>query len=194
MAVVVLDAGHGSQINGASALGLREEDIVLSVAWKVARILDKTSRHIVALTRPFRRNLTTGSVARDLRLRAELANKIKADRFVSIHCNVFNDPSVGGFEVWYHDGSEKGKAFAERVCKALAFALPNMRNRGVKNDKEQTKSGYQVLRQTSMPAILVELGFLSCPADAEILKVHKGQWEIAKALASAITAELNALS
>lgn len=145
--LVVVDAGHGGKDQGTSSGDVLEKDINLSVAFLVAEKLEERGADVL-LTR-------SEDVKIDLEERAVIANEADADLFVSIHCNYCeDDASVKGLECYYRDGSEGGQALAEQVVASVEEA-GQVACRGTRT------ADFRVLRKTDMPAILVELGYLS---------------------------------
>lgn len=112
--------------------------------------------------------------------RCRIANDVGADLFVSIHCNSYTeDTSVRGFEGYYHNGT-KGQRLAEYILEA-AGAL------GVKTHNVKDEN-FQVIRDTTMPAALMEIGFLSNPAERVMLQSEEYQNTIAQAIADGVMA------
>jgi len=144
--LIVLDAGHGGVDQGTCAGDVLEKDINLSVVKKLAEKLKKRGAAVI-LTRD-------EDVKIDLEDRAKLANKEKADIFVSIHCNYYEkDVGIRGLECYYREGSADSEELAERILEE--FRKEAVENRGIKS------ANYRVLRKTDMPAVLVELGYMS---------------------------------
>lgn len=181
--VIVLDPGHGGNDPGAvePALGLYESEINLSVARRLQRLfMDAGARAI--MTRGDAETVEEGGDG-ELRLpylglesRAALANRSEADVFVSLHTNSFYDNRRAGPEVFYYPGSERGAALAAAIKGELSDV-----------DKESEVCGcravpYYVLRRTSMPAVTVELGYLSNPEEAVRLLDPAYQEELSSAV------------
>jgi len=162
--IVCIDPGHGGPDPGAvSPEGIQEKKITLTVAKRVAEYLRRAEIQVV-LTRDTDKELVAGNDdSAELRARAEVANNAKADYFVSIHCNAASTPDAEGFEVYCYPGSIKGAMLATKIADAYALAS------GLKRRKVDT-ANFQVLRDTVMPATLIELGFLTNKADCALLK------------------------
>jgi N-acetylmuramoyl-L-alanine amidase len=169
--LVVLDPGHGGRDPGAiGPTGLREKDVNLKIALYASQWL-RNSNVDVLMTR-------TEDVDVSLADRCAIANRAGADCFVSVHCNAFQDPNVRGTEVYYYYGSQRGRRLAESLLKevvALGF-----RNRGVK------EAGFYVLKNTAMPAALVEVAFISNPNEEAWLANPTNQEITGKAIAKGI--------
>ena len=168
---VVLDAGHGGVQSGCAFDGVLEKDITLAVTLLAAEKL-RAEGVTVILTRE---DDTDVSLDR----RCQIANDASADLFVSFHCNSYEDSSVSGFEGYYHNGT-KGQRLAEYIL-AAAGAL-GIKTRHVKD------ANYQVIRDTTMPAALMEIGFLSNPAERAKLQSEDYQTTIAQAIADGVLA------
>lgn len=148
---------------GACSNGLREADIVFRVGAAMRRCL-LVRGHSVQLEQ------------RELQAVVAAANDWRADRFVSIHCNSFRLPSANGTETYFYTGSPIGRALAIQINGALSMYFYS---RGVKSNHS-----FYVLKNTTMPAVLVELGFISNPDDAIIL--DRCAEELGAVLASAL--------
>lgn len=148
---VVIDAGHGGTDPGsASASGRQEKEFTLALVLKIAKILEDEPSISVHLARQ-------DDTFVERTDRAKLANDLKADLFISIHGNSFTENrSVSGTETHYtrEDSKPLADVLHRRIIAATAFKDRNVR-----------KSNYQVTRETSMPAVLCEIGFLSNPQE-----------------------------
>ena len=162
--IVCIDPGHGGPDPGAvSPSGIQEKKVTLTVAKRVAEYLQRAGVKVV-LTRDTDKELVAGNDdAAELRARAQVANNAKADFFLSIHCNAATSPEAEGFEVFCYPGSIVGAVLANRVAHSygIASGLPCRRVEG---------ANFQVLRDTAMPAALIELGFLTNKADCAFLR------------------------
>ncbi|MGN0164656.1 MAG: N-acetylmuramoyl-L-alanine amidase [Lachnospiraceae bacterium] len=144
---VALDAGHGGKDLGTSGYGYDEKDINLQVVMKIKAKLELKGIKVI-LTRSDDRFL-------ELEERAEIANEEKADLFVSIHCNyIENNESIYGLECYYHPSSPEGEDFASIILDNVS----ENHSIYVRNSKPED---FSVLRNTKMPAVLVELGYMS---------------------------------
>ncbi len=178
--IVCIDPGHGGPDPGAvSADGIQEKKVNLSVAKRVAEYLRRAGVKVV-LTRDKDMELVAGNDdAAELRARAQVANNAKADFFLSIHCNAASTPDAEGFEVYHYPGSVKGAMLATKIADAYVIAS------GLKRRKVAS-ANFQVLRDTAMPAALIELGFLTNKADCALLKEPAFQDKIALGIAFGI--------
>ncbi len=167
---VFLDAGHGGRDPGAVGNGLQEKDVVLPITIKIGEILGQNDI-VVGYSR-------TSDIAVDLRKRSEMANTWGADVLVSIHANSFQDNAVRGVEFYYQPGDEEGLELARAIQQSMVQSNLFSQDRGLK------AANLSVLRETKMPATLVELGFISNSYDAKILATKQN--EIAHAVAGGI--------
>ncbi len=172
---VVLDAGHGGHDPGAiSYTGKSEKWFNLSVAKKIANLLEKEPR-----VQPYLTRATDDFVT--LERRAEFANEIDADLFMSVHANAYKQSTRGTETYYYHSNS---KQFGEIVHRHLvnATGFP---------DRKLQRARFYVLRNTDMPAVLIEAGFLTNPTEEKLLFQDDFQNKIAEAMADAIKEYLN---
>lgn len=167
---VMLDAGHGGNDPGATGGGLREKDINLYVSLKVRDILEKAGV-TVFMSRTTDRTLS-------LPARTKEANQKKANILLSIHVNAAANTSAKGYETFHYPGSSKGKALATAVHKEVIDAKIYNSNRGVKS------ANFHMLRESNMPAVLVEFAFISNAQDRVLLTNKKD--EFAEALAKGV--------
>ena len=120
----------------------------------------------------------------DMEARTELINRTRPDLTVSIHQNSYPDPSVRGVQVFYYSRSEAGERMAALMEKAFREGLPEeTRVRDSKANEE-----YYLLRNTEVPAIILECGFLSCPEELSLLMDQDYQEQFCKAAARGILA------
>lgn len=167
---ICLDAGHGGKDPGACAGGVPEKDIALSVAKLIG---GKLAGHTVVYTRS-----ADSYVA--LPDRTDYANRNNADILVSIHCNSAASEKANGVEVYTHTSqSDRSVAAASAIYKKL-LAASGMAGRGI------MAANFHVLRASAMPAVLVELGFVSNAADRAKLTNPAWQEQAAEAIADGI--------
>ena len=171
-ALVVIDPGHGDQDPGTiSPGGLYEKNINLQVAQRVAGLLEQKGLGVV-MTRRDDRFI-------ELEERADIANRRNADLFVSIHSDSAPNRSVQGFTVYV---ARAGSPDAFRAAGAISQAMA-----GTGSDSHGIREAdYKVLVQTSGPAVLVELGYLSNSQDAARLRDPAYQNRLAQAIANGI--------
>jgi parallel beta-helix repeat protein len=171
---VVIDPGHGGEDPGAIGIGgIREKDIVLAIGLETAAALQRRGLKAI-LTRSDDRYV-------DLPPRVQLAEREQADVFVSIHANSagLSLPQVNGLETYHYPGSRTGARLARAVQNQILQSL-NPEDRGVR------EANFFVLRTTSMPAILVETGFLTGREDAANLSSASYRRRLADAIATGV--------
>lgn len=173
---IVLDPGHGGRDPGAVAGGVREADLALAYARTLSRELARRG-HVVALTRNTDVDLAPGVTpwqpkgkSVDLNRRCATANAFNADAFVSLHANAAGTAKANGAWVLHAQGSKRGKALAIATFRELAKlqgVVDADAEAEVFPDQSPQVAGRRlaVLNGTNMPAILVELGFLTNPQD-----------------------------
>ncbi|MDZ7289946.1 MAG: N-acetylmuramoyl-L-alanine amidase [candidate division KSB1 bacterium] len=172
---IAVDAGHGGNDPGArnQSVGLNEKTVTLAIAQKLQTFLESRG-HQVLMTR-------NEDVFVELGRRAELANTAGTDIFVSIHCNSSDNTSATGIETYHHtNASQDGRALATNIHQVLVAVFPTHNNRGVK------AANFVVLRETQMPACLVETEFISNNQQAQFLANPANQEKIAQAIADGI--------
>lgn len=173
--LVVIDPGHGGRDPGAVGIsGLQEKDVVLPISLQVASLLEQQGVQ-TQMTRSDDREL-------DLAPRVASAERANADLFVSIHANALSmsRPDVNGIETFYYSS---GRSLAQSIQSNLISAT-GMRDRGVKQAR------FYVLTQTTMPSVLVEVGFVTGSEDAPRLGDSAFQTRIAEAIARGILEQL----
>lgn len=172
---ICIDAGHGGSDIGAvgkKPFRLEEKDFNLSLALLVEEELEKR-HHWVVMTR--RRDRTYA-----LESRANFANRLEADLFISVHANAARVPTVEGIEVYHFPGSSAGRDLAATVLEQVTAAFPAHRNRGVKD------ANFAVLRLTAMPAMIIECEFLTNPRQLRFLADPASQHRYAVAIAEGV--------
>ncbi len=169
--VVVVDPGHGGKDSGAPGIGgLLEKDVILPIGKRVASILESKGIQVV-MTRH-------ADFFVDLKPRVDLAERVNATLFVSIHANsVDRRPDVNGLEVYYYDS---GYRLAEAVRTTILQNISTIKDRGTR------KARFYVLRKSSMPSILVETGYMTGREDNPRLGNAEYQNRMADAIARGV--------
>lgn len=169
--IIVIDPGHGGSDPGAVSInGLQEKTVNLAVARILKALLEEAGAKVV-MTR-------TGDQSVSNLQRVAIANQAGADLYISIHANAFSSSESNGTETHYcplNSHSSASRYLAHQVQGELISAL-GLRDRGVK------ANSYYILKNTEMPAALVEMAFITNPAEEEILKSAEMQFEAAQAL------------
>ncbi|MCT1401279.1 N-acetylmuramoyl-L-alanine amidase [Paenibacillus sp. p3-SID867] len=175
---VVIDSGHGGKDNGATgASGSFEKDFTLQLALKVEELAKQEPGIEVVLTRSEDRFIS--SIDRE---RPEIANRLGADLFISIHGNTYEDASVSGTETYYYH--ENSRFLAEIMQKHMV-QTSGFRDRGVK------KEDFFVLKDSNMPAALIEMGYLTNPQEENEMLTEDYQYRMASSILDGIKEALN---
>jgi N-acetylmuramoyl-L-alanine amidase len=167
---IFIDQGHNPQNpnSGAEGNGLREQDITYAVGVALADLLREDSRFDVLLSRNSPSEILGTSNSESLRLRVEAANNYGADAFISIHVNASDIISATGSEGYVFSRNSNAFELAEDITEKLTEAT-GYQDRGV-----FVRPSLYVLRKTSMPFVLVELGFITNPGEAEFMNNNPG--------------------
>ena len=217
---VVLDAGHGGKDPGTIGNRLQEKDVALSTTLKIGALLAKRDDVEVLYTR------TTDEFI-GLKRRADIANKSKADLFVSIHCNGVSSVKPRGFETFvfgiartkdnlntamrensaiyleedyevtysnYNSNSPESiltymlmqEEYLDQSILLASYVQNNVIQKLKQKDRGVRQDNFLVLRETYMPSILVELGFITNKVDADYLKSESGKDQLAKQIVDAV--------
>ncbi|MDQ7823507.1 MAG: N-acetylmuramoyl-L-alanine amidase [Candidatus Eremiobacteraeota bacterium] len=178
--IICIDPGHGGYDSGAvnASLGLCEKTVTLDIAKRLSALLAERGWNVV-LTRSTDRDVSYyGSTdLEELSARVKVAKEMKADIFISIHCDASSNTAVRGISThWYkeHD-NPLAAALHQRM-------LEELQNR----DRKIHKNRFYVLSHSSMPSALVETAFISNAGDASKLNSPDYRGRIAKALAGGI--------
>ena len=187
--VVYLDAGHGGYDPGASYFGISEKSLTLAIQSRVKAKLEAEGYQVMT-TR-------TSDTYVDLTDRSRAANASESDIFVSIHINASGSSAAQGIETYYYQpyaeypsrinatyhANPTRLSMSDTLANAIQSSLINAtgaQNQGV---KRQT---FAVLRETTAPAVLLELGFLSNPQEAARLSTSAYQETLANAIVAGI--------
>jgi N-acetylmuramoyl-L-alanine amidase len=170
--IIVIDPGHGGRDPGATADGIYEKDLNLNITARLF-ILLKDLGFKVKMTRTDNRYLSLGD-------RVKIANDVNTDIFISIHCNAASSNKANGIETLYYPGSDKGKILAGVIQHSMIDKL-NITDRGFK-----ARPDLFVLKYTSMPAVLVECGFITNLEESELLITDKYRNDIAAAISDGV--------
>jgi len=183
--VIVIDPGHGGPDPGAKGQISQEKDITLAISQNLARYLSQAGALVIVLRQDdddlagnFKGSLLQRK-RKDLSLRVAKAEDSHADLFISIHTNADPSPRWYGAQTFYNPKSEASKKLAE--------AIQGEMKRILGNTKREAKIGsYYILDKTPMPAVIVEVGFLSNPQEERLLNSSEYQSKVAYAIFSGI--------
>ena len=178
---VCLDPGHGGYDPGAiGPTGLKEKDVTLAVALKAGLYLQNAGIAVV-LTRTSDQVPWPADTNQDLAARCKIANQAAVNLFVSIHCNSAADRNAHGTETYSLSATGEGRRAAGLIHAELVKVI-KLYDRGLKT------ANFFVLRRTSMPAVLIELAFISNPQEEKLLRDPVFQDKAARAIAKGIAA------
>ncbi len=175
--LVVLDPGHGGSANGAAYGGVAEKDLNLAIASQAARLLEEAGLTVVM----------TRSDDRDVPLyrRSGLANSLGADLFVSVHCNAsLTNPEARGVYTAAAERQSEGWVLAEVLRQTMMDAT------GAEDMGTEPRPNLAVLRTAQVPAALVECGYMSTPAELELLAAPDYQLQLAHGIAEGVVTYL----
>lgn len=219
--VVVIDAGHGGKDTGATRGGYKEKDINLGVVLALGQLIERNHKDVkVVYTRK-------SDVFVDLDKRADIANKAKANLFISVHTNstAAKSTSVSGADTYIlglarseenlqvakrensvillednyktkYEGFDPNSpesyiifefmtnTFMEQSLQFASFVQSDFRNVAKRVDRGVRQAGFLVLRKTSAPSVLIELGFINNQSEAQFLSTKSGQQAMATAIYS----------
>jgi N-acetylmuramoyl-L-alanine amidase len=188
-AIIVIDVGHGGSDPGkVSPDGIEEKNINLAIAKYLQDYLIAQD-YTVFLTRDTDRGLYDENVSNkkrsDLNNRIQFFKEKNADLVISIHQNSYPDPSQHGAQTFYYKGNDESKTLAKQIQKSLLGIDPT--NKRV----EKANDSYYLLKHTSVPAVIVECGFLSNPDETAMLTDSNYQKDIAYSISVGICRYLN---
>lgn len=179
MPIIMLDPGHGGTDPGATGNNLQEKQLTLTIALKVQNLLEDQYIVDARLTRE-------SDVYVGLSERADTANRLGADYFVSLHHNAGGGT---GFESFIYPGTSATET--GRRQDVMHAELMNFFSQYGIRDRGQKEANFAVLRETAMPAILLENLFIDSTADAQHLKEPQFIEGLSQAIASGIANTLN---
>ncbi|MBE6634161.1 MAG: N-acetylmuramoyl-L-alanine amidase [Ruminococcaceae bacterium] len=162
---IYIDQGHNPENPnaGAEGNGLREQDITYRVGKELGALLRANGNFEVRESRPTPTSALGTSNTTSLQLRVQDANAWGADAFVSIHTNASSIPSAGGTEAFSYANGTPAFRLGEDILEGIS------RETGLSNRGMKVRPGLYVLRRTAMPAVLVELGFITNPEEAALM-------------------------
>ncbi|MBS7332929.1 MAG: N-acetylmuramoyl-L-alanine amidase [Weeksellaceae bacterium] len=158
---IVLDAGHGGNDFGAKNSFFIEKDYTLEIV-KAVKERNKNANIEIVLTRDSDQFL-------ELNERAAFINKIKPNYFISVHLNSATSNVKNGYEVFHAPTNSNAKILAENFIQHINYPLQNL---GVKT------ANFLILRETQVPGILFEVGFISNQNDASYITSEEGKEKI----------------
>lgn len=173
---IFIDQGHNPEsVNaGAEGNGLREQDITYNVGIYLANILNNDPRFEARTSRTNPTEILGYNNTSSLQARVDMANSWPANYFISLHCNASVNPYYNGTEVYVYGVYTQAYFLAEYVLNAIVTRV------GTRDNGVRINPSLYVLRKTTMPALLVELGYLTNYEDAQ--KLRDDQYQFAYAI------------
>ena len=164
---IFIDQGHNpAGVHNAGAVGnnLYEGDINYQVGVYLADLLNADPRFEARLSRPAPDTVLGTTAATSLAERVRMANEWPADYFISVHANASVNPAINGSEVYIYQFGTQANWLAQQVLDAIVETV------GTRDNGVRVNQALYVLRRTAMPAILVELAYITNVADAQLLR------------------------
>ncbi len=191
--IICIDPGHGFDDGGTSSEflgGLNEDDITLAVSLMLNEELQKLGYQTV-LTHDGKEFPITSAYDNNNKYkpqeRTAFANSVDMDYYVSIHCNSHDDPSANGTRIYYFDGPIKVEHTSGEIAESInSGILDTLAPGSVSSTIEMTQNVFHVIRETTVPASLIEMGFVTNEADAANMLDEGWQRAFAKGVALGI--------
>ena len=173
---IFIDQGHNPEnVNaGAEGNGLREQDITYNVGIYLRDLLNNDYRFDAITSRNSPNEILGYNNSSSLEERVKMANNWGADYFISIHANAAQNSDFNGSEIFVYSFNTPIYNMAEDILEEIVEQL------GTKNNGVKVSKTLYVLRRTQMPAMLIELAFITNAKDAEKLK--NNQYQFASAI------------
>ncbi len=183
--VICIDPGHGGTDVGAIGKKFKEKDLTLAISKKMAEALTKAgAKVIMTRTKDVDVYAPYDGAVEELQARCNIANVANADAFVSVHIDSFTSPDAKGITTYYNSKTPHDYGLAKYVH-GRNMKATNFPSRGVR------QANFYVLLHTNMPAVLMELGFISNPAEEQALNTERQQESFAEGLVKGLTDYFN---
>ena len=173
---IFIDQGHnpGGVNGGAEGHGHLAQDVTYEVGTYLRELLEDDPRFEVRVSRHTPSEVLGTTNATSLQARVQLANSWPADYFLSIHCNANPNPVINGTEAYVYQENTQSYWLGQHIVISVA------RQAGTRDNGVRLNPSLYVLRKTSMPAVLVELAYLSNSADAQ--RLQNDPWSFAQGI------------
>lgn len=181
---IAIDPGHGGSDSGAiGPTGIMEKSVTMRVSRELKRLLEAEGATVI-LTRTGDTEVSekgaSATSVEELQARCDVANNANADIFLSIHADAFTNREVKGTTAYYYTkGTKQSKQLADNVRTALIDAIGTV-------DRGTQSCNFYVVKHTDMPAILVEISFISNPDEEKMMNSEMGIKKIAQGIADGI--------
>lgn len=188
--IIVIDAGHGGFDPGKVGVnGAKEKDINLAIAMDLKKLLENEDYEVV-MTRDtdcgLYQETDKNKKSTDMKNRVKIIDEVKPLLAVSIHQNSFTQESSRGAQVFYYNGSVEGEKFARIMQQTIKDVIADGNHR-----IEKSNTAYYMLKKSSCPLVIIECGFLSNPAEANLLVSEDYQMKMAEAIKQGIISYLS---
>ncbi|MDF2819935.1 MAG: hypothetical protein K0R15_376 [Clostridiales bacterium] len=172
---IFIDQGHNpTGFNaGAEGFGLREQDVNYNVGTYLAEMLEDDYRFEVRTSRTSPDQILGFNNSSSLAERVRMANEWPADYFISIHSNANDNPNINGTEVYIYKPNTQANWLAEHILENIVNIV------GTRNNSVRVNPSLYVLRSTRMPAVLVELAYISNYEDNQKLRYNQDDFAYA---------------
>jgi N-acetylmuramoyl-L-alanine amidase len=174
---IIIDPGHGGIDPGTHKEGIKEKNINLAIAKELANFLNRGNINII-MTRT-KDKLYLDDRNKDIIHRTEIINQKKPDLVVSIHVNSFPSPNSSGGQCFYKPRSEKSKQLAFNIQKKFRELQPD-------NHRRIQEGPYYLLKESKVPIVITEVGFISNLEERKRLTDPKQQKKIAQAIGEGV--------
>lgn len=186
MPKIIIDPGHGAKVDPGAVNGkFKESEIALAIA----KHTEKELQNNYGLAEEDVRKTRVDETFKTLQWRSDYANKNKADLFISFHCNSAQKEAEG-FETFTYLNTKKDSKTYELQELIHAECMNVYKRYGGNKDRGMKQADFHVIRETNMPAVLIEFAFISNAHDLKILTNKEYQKEVGIAVAKAIAAFL----
>lgn len=185
--VIVIDPGHGGSDPGAiGPHKVMEKNVTLSIAEMLKTQLEAKGAKVY-MTRYFDKDVykPLAEGVDELQARVNIAEKYDADAFISLHIDSFSNPAIGGISAYYNGKTPYDKILAASILEQIGTMPGFNGSRGVK------PANFYIMKHSSMPTTLLELGFLSNPKEEALLTEDSVQKAFAKGIAQGVADYFN---
>lgn len=180
---IIIDPGHGGMDPGCNIGDIKESDVVLEISYKTKEVLEAFGYNVI-LTRETKESLCEGKFIKkeDMEKRINTANSYNTNFVISIHLNEFGLSEYRGGQVFYDDNNPNSKLLAKSIQDSFKMYLGNTDR--VIMQKEHN----YLLRRLTVPACIIECGFISNPDELKLLLDDKYQYKLAMAILYGVNA------
>ncbi len=179
--IITIDPGHGGRDSGTYYHNIYEKNINLEISKKLEYELGKKGA-IVYMTR--KRDIDLSSIYDSKKKRGDLYRRllkikeVNSNLYLSIHINWYKDSTLQGAEVLYHTINKENKVLASSIMKEL--------KKNTKTDRNISETDLYMYRNTTIPGVLIECGYLSNPVERKLLQDEKYQRKLAQSITKGV--------